>query len=1175
MDWTKEQRDAIEARNESLLLSAAAGSGKTAVLVERVSALLREGSDLSRMLIVTFTEAAAAEMKERIAKSSGPSALRHSNISTFHSFAMNIIRRYYYVSGINPNLSVCDEYRQSILKNEALDDMFEELFESQDTDFRDFLNCYCSSKDNTAAREMLLDFNTFLQSLPEPASFAQSIADGSVFDTDKYMSFAAGHAREAVAKAIDLLEGAREYLLFPRDPSASSMPKLAGKVAVDIAALDSIIASFDAGRAEEAFELLNQLSMQRMSPAKAEKPSWNLVKNNVNVLREAAKAGLKNISRFGAGLTEKELIKEKEMLRKPLSQLVRLERDFSSRYSEKKRKAGVMDFSDIEHFALDILKSEEVREELRNSFDYIFIDEYQDSNIVQDTLISSFAREDNLFFVGDVKQSIYKFRLAEPELFISKYEAFGSGKLKNARVIDLNSNFRSKKPLIDTVNRVFAGIMSKETSGIVYDDAAALVEGRPYTGKRLYEPKLYIVASKAEEGETVDETIEELKGGELEALQAAKLIKEYHGSIIYDSKKEKERPLEYRDMVILMPAVKTHGETFYKALESADIPVFLERGQGYFDTPEIQIFLNLLKIIDNFKQDVPLISVMHFPSFGFSAGELADIRIFANESGISRRTPYSEVLKYYAANGSDDKLKEKSESFLEKIEVFRKKAACLPLADFCWELLSESGAADFSRALPAGIQRYANLRALIARAEEYESRSTGGLYGFINYIEIISSKKQAVPTGQVSILGEGADTVRIMTIHKSKGLEFPFVLLTGLGNRKRQSGGRALELHKDFGASIKLVNSKKSVYYNPISKKLIAVKKENEEYAEKVRVLYVAMTRAKDVLLMTGAHKDPYSLLSTDKSLQRAVASNAPNYISMILPYMPVESVEAVPMSQHRSGGEKSSSGEILKLLDSGFAQEISELPVSREELRKRLLHDYSPSEERLKKRKYSVSELAELLKEKPEEKLKKEPEKDLKEDSDDKEQGSRRCYGGKTVPLFAGGVTGLDAAAKGTAYHKVMAYIPFDAGEKSAEDIRRLIANLRERNLISEAEAEAVEVERIAAFFESEIGKRAVSARELYKEASFVMKTSFEGREVYVQGTIDCYFREGSEYVLLDYKSDYVNIKSPAADIERLKENYLPQLKLYKEALFKITGTRVSEALLYLFGINDTVKLC
>ncbi len=1159
MNWTKKQKDAIEARNESLLVSAAAGSGKTAVLTERVSGLLRDGSDLSRMLIVTFTEAAAAEMKERIARNLGVYAVRHSNISTFHSFAMSIIRKYYYITGVDPNLVVCDEYRQNILKNEALDDMFENLFESGDSGFRDFLNSYCSSKDNSAARDMLLGFNVFLKSLPEPDSFAQSIADGSAFDVNKYMSFAASYARAAAARARSLLESAREYLLVLADPSVSPMPKLAEKLSFDIAKLESMINCFDSDCAENAFEIIDVFTMQRLVATKLEKPSWELVKDGVVCLRDAAKDELKNIRNFGAGLKAEALIKEKEMLSKPLSELVRLERDFDSRYSQKKLKAGLMDFSDIEHFALDILKNEDVREELRNSFDYIFIDEYQDSNMVQDTLISSFAREDNLFLVGDVKQSIYKFRLAEPELFMSKYEAFRAGKVPKSRAIDLNSNFRSKKPIIDTVNRVFSGIMTKDSAGIVYDEAAALVEGLPYTGTRLYEPRLYLVASKAEEGELVDGSIEELKAAELEALQAAKLIKEYHGSIIYDGKKEKERPLEYRDMVILMPAVKTHGETFYKALESAGIPVFLERGQGYFDTPEIQAFLNLLKIIDNFKQDVPLISVLHFPSFGFSAEELADIRIFSNESGFSKRVPYSEALKYYALNGSNAELKEKSESFLRKIENFRKKAACEPLADFCWELLSESGVAEFSRALPAGIQRYANLRALVVKAEEFEAQSTGGLYGFINYIEIISSRKQAVPTGQVSILGEGADTVRIMTIHKSKGLEFPFVLLTGLGGRRRPGGGRALELHKDFGASIKLVNSKKGVYCNPISKKLIAVKKDIEEYAEKVRVLYVAMTRAKDILLMTAAHNNPQGLISTDKNLQRTLVGSAPNYISMILPYMPAGSIELVSMSQLLTGREKSCSNEILEMLDTGFAQEALPLPISREELNERLFYDYSPPEETLEKHKYSVSALTELLRATPE----------------DKESESIRYTGRRTEPSFMGGVRELDAAAKGTAYHKVMEHIPFSPGQKSAEDICALIRELRSRNLLSEAEAAVVDAGRIAAFFESEIGRRAIAAKELYKEASFVMKTHLEGREVYVQGTIDCYFKEGSDYVLLDYKSNYINMENPEADIKRLKENYLPQLKLYKEALAKITGGHVSEALIYLFGANDIIKLC
>ncbi|MCQ2553668.1 MAG: PD-(D/E)XK nuclease family protein [Clostridia bacterium] len=691
--------------------------------------------------------------------------------------------------------------------------------------------------------------------------------------------------------------------------------------------------------------------------------------------------------------------------------------------------------------------------------------------------------------------------------------------------------------------------MTNVSVGLECGDGAALREGAPYSGDKLYKPELYLLSTTAED-EAVDPEIEELKDAELEAILAVKIINEYHNKPIYDSKKGEERPLEYKDMVILLRATKGKGEVYYRALEDAGIPVYLERGEGYFDTPEIQVLLNLLRIIDNFRQDVPLISVLHFPSFGFTADELARIRVYSKQKEL--KNSYSEAFAFYASD-ADGPLKDRCVAFLKNMDLLRQKSKAMPLADFIWDVLCESGIGDFARALPMGVQRYANLRALADKAESFEAQNGGGLYGFINYIEAISSGDKAVETGQVTVLAEGADTVRIMTIHKSKGLEFPFVLLAGLGSKFMGQQNRLhLAYHKDFGAAVRLVEPLKGLYTDPLSLALINEKKSLEEYAEVIRILYVAMTRAKDILVMSAAVKDAY-----EWNVQRPYLSETKkckNYLEMIGPSLKGSDIQIVSLTDLGMVKQPQEYAKVvLDALDKGFDVNPEDLPISEDELKERIFYDYSSKDGENLKHKYSVSEIAELTREG----YKKEDSPKLYEES-------------FAVPLFVSGKLPLNAAAKGTAYHKIMEHIPFTLDGKTPEDVMAFIASLRERNLLTEDEAAVVEAERISAFFESEIGKRACASKELYKEKPFVLKTTFEGREIIVQGTIDCFFEEDGQYVLVDYKSNYINKESLESEKQRMTDEYVPQLALYKEALEKLTGKTVKEAVLYLFGIND-----
>ena len=1173
MIWTERQEKAITSRGKSLLVSAAAGSGKTAVLVERVKKLvMEEDVSLDRMLIVTFTNAAASEMKERIytalskeLSKDGLSRDRQNwlraqmglvgraNISTFSKFALEIVHRYYHAAGLKPNLAVCDEARTAILKREAMDELMDRCYEEDQPEFRAFLDCCANSRGDKAVRGMIEAFHRFLQSLPDPEEWAERLLEHPENTEASYRDF----ILQQTKRRVKLAEG-----YFRMAGSAlAELPKLQAKNACDADFLASLGALLEQGDLAGALDAASSYSYVRMSAAKDEKEGWELAKDRVNALREKAKKHFNDARTAYGPFAGETLRKEREMGLPYLRTLVSLTRRFSSLYGAKKSLLGVLDFPDIEHYALRILSNEEVRREYREKFEYVFVDEYQDSDMVQEELIGRVSRPDNVFRVGDVKQSIYKFRLAEPELFLARANMLRPGKNPDGELLDLNSNFRSKREVIDLVNSVFRPLMTEETAGMQYTEDEALVKGSAYEGPLSYPPVFSLIDASApedgtesggdEDAEEMDGEIEDLKAAELEALHAADLIRRYHGKPIYDDKLQRERPLRYRDMAILLRAVRGDGEVFYQTLSDAGIPVYLERSEGYFDTVEIAVFLNLLRIIDNRSQDVPLLSVLRSPVFGFNASQLAAIRIWAKARG-DVRAPYNRIFAQYQEEGPDGPLKEKCRDFSAKLDRWRKLSRHMPLGDFLWQLLTESGYAAFASAVPAGTQRLANLRALADKAQIYESENAGGLYGFISYVDAINDRGGKVETGQVKILSESEDVVRIMTIHKSKGLEFPFVLLAGLGKRFNKTKPPGADFHKKFGAALRLRSPGTGLYCDPLSLQMIRKKKDAEELAENIRVLYVALTRPKDIVLMSAAVRDPEKRIQAAEYTLPGDLESSRDYAGWLLPLLlPLGCVKRVTREELSAQHVKQQvqMHRFAEQLEHGFRVSADELPVTKEEIAYRLDFCYDPPEAQLEKRKYSVSQIAAMEREK----LPQLPKKLVPEGEDEAR---------------------LDAAARGTAYHMVMEHLPFTPEEKDPDSIRVFMESLVSRGILTQAEFDAVDPRRISAFFASQTGQEALAAKELYKEAPFTMRHCLNGRQVLVQGTIDCYFRRGDGWVLVDYKSNYVNKGDPEAEMKRLRAEYLPQLALYREALEGITGLPVKKAILYLFGIDKEISI-
>ena len=1186
--FTDEQLTAIETTDKSVLVSAAAGSGKTAVLVERIIGIILDGkADVDEMLVVTFTNAAASEMRLRLARairgriaahpedaprlSAQLAKLYKAYSTTINSFSLRVIREFFHELDMDPGFATADEAQSELLQREAISELFEDAFADdaiiEGGSFRSFLRLYSEERTEDTFMEGMLKAYSKLRSMPDYFEWAYEKAEmlkvtpesfaGS--DLQKLMSEDCLDAFKKVLGALNKLQtifenaGLAEIYEGKLKPQAEAAVEIISRLASS---------GFDDGvlNAIEAFPKA-MISVRAADKKELYEPIKPEVKRIREKIIKAELDGFKNrylVPDFATRLSEMNASYGYTIY------YLKLLEEFERRYREKKKEHRLMDFSDQEHYAVEILKNKDNAEILRKRFKYIFVDEYQDTNNIQEHLISSVARPDNVFRVGDIKQSIYKFRQAEPEIFEALYKKFSECGDENELAIDLGKNFRTNDRTIRYINHVFKRIMEG------YDERAMLYTGLDCPEEYDFIPEVHILTEEGSDIEADPDTgieeigdddtaEEELSKEEAEAEYIAKLCASVIGTDFYDTNTREVRKVKPGDIAILFRAVRYRGELMSRALRDHGIEPHIEGNEDYFDTVEIEIALALLSVIDNMRRDVPLIAVLHSEIFSFDPEDLANIRIAYG----NRRDAFFEAFEWYASDGPEGELKKKVQGAVSDLMEWRALSRMMPLPDLVWKVLVDSGYYRMVGAMPGGAMRQANLRSLADRAAQFSKDSVATLSSFIGFLDVLKSKK--LSNGQTPTSGKDDNVVRISTIHKSKGLEYPFVIVGGLGHRFQfDNNEKGFSFDSGVGVGLPYIDPDRKYWRSTSVQRAINSKSKRDSYREELRLLYVAMTRARNKLFLVGTIKSEEDLTSYVANPQNFLKAMGDTLKSGFNRY------RISPLELKVSSKANSHTGSIREYTDKPLSAEEQKLY---DEIDRRFSYKY-PHEYMLDaKAKYSVSA------------IRREELEAAKNSADDDSDISARQADTEVVNLWRNTVAKKKAGAAdiGTAYHRIMEFIDFSKVTDSDGNIdEAYIAEragfLRAHDAIDEAVYDSLDLTKIAAFFASDLGQRAIAADAagtLKREKPFTLRTNRGGRDIMVQGVIDCCFEENGKMILLDYKSSFIHPGRPLeVEIGRIRDEYKVQIELYSEALRKGSGKDVGEAYLYLFTVSEAVNM-
>ncbi|NGQ95160.1 helicase-exonuclease AddAB subunit AddA [Brevibacillus sp. SYP-B805] len=1250
--WTEEQWQAITSRGNNLLVAAAAGSGKTSVLVERIIRRITDPDEpvgVDELLVVTFTNAAAAEMRHRIgdalrkALEANPGSahlrrqlalIQRATITTLHSFCLELLRQYYYLVDLDPAFRIADPMEAELIRQDVLEAKMEEWYE-RDPEFLALADVMLDGQDDAALAGLLMKIYDFSRSHPEPAAWLNGVA--AAFEVEESAALDKLPWVRSIVRALQLELQAMASLLAKAAALASS-PE-GPNAYVPVLEQEQQMVAQAASAAGLGWEALHRavqgIAFQKLPPARE---ADQACKEQVQALRERVKKRIKALAEEYFAQEPASYLRDLANMAPHMKTLVRLVDEYGRAYQAEKRARSLVDFGDLEHVALAILQERdadgsrrpsEVALGLRERFAEVLVDEYQDINLVQETILQLVSRERpaNRFMVGDVKQSIYRFRLAEPKLFMQKYQAYR--KIEEADDtaqgwrIDLAANFRSRREVVDAVNFLFRQIMTTGVGEIGYGPEAELIFRASYTEvepERL-QAEVHLIDRQTHEeaAQTGDEGTEQEQDGEgtepspaaalaeeasmaqLEARLIARRIRQWMEPgagekplLVEDRKAGGLRPLAYRDIVILVRAAAGWAQVMREELRAAGIPVFAEESGGYFAAPEVDLMLSLLRVIDNPLQDIPLAAVLRSPIGHVKEEELARVRIHYPTG------PFHQAVRLYIAEQpKDNALCRKLNAFFARLEAWRTQARQGSLAELITRIYRETGYLDYVAGLENGQQRKANLRMLYDRARQYEAGSYRGLFGFLRFVDRL--QQAGSDLGEARTVSESEDVVRIMTIHKSKGLEFPVVFVAGLGKAFNTLDIKSpFLLHKDLGFGPQVTDPDLRLRYPSLAMLGIRQELRRELLAEEMRVLYVALTRAREKLVLVGTAKDlgksimAWGQQTTEgETLADEDLQQAKGYLDWI----------GSSLLRHPAAGP---------LRTYPQAQGIAAEPVPVRTV---------PDDSRWSFHFYPAAELAASDAEQAaaeaclEQILNREQVADRPQDEawravidralswNDPHQAAAQTAAKWSVSdlkqrtAAAGGMPyrlpritqkpqflangqkkGFTAAEMGTIMHTVMQHLdlrsPLDAA-----DIRRQVDGLVARQHLTVEQAEAVEARQVAAFFASELGQRLKRASRVYRELPFTLAVAareirpdcgaeLEDEKVIVQGVIDCLFEEADgRLVLLDFKTDGIAAEPTPQAIAQLTDRYAGQLRYYAKAVEEIWRRPVAECYLYLFA--------
>lgn len=1211
MAWTNEQQAAIDSRGQTLLLSAAAGSGKTAVLVERIIRRLLDKEypiDITELLVVTFTKAAAAEMRDRIgmalmkalSETKDPRVERQlallpsAQISTLHAFCQHVIRKYFYTIDLDPAFSIAGEEELNLLRRQVLEDVFLSYYEDDEkaSILYPLADMFGSDRGDDILMDTVSRMYTYARSLAWPehwlkeAARAYDVAPDAVIDDMVW----AGPIKDAVRRILE--EDARLYdgVLYHLRQREAFAPACDTFVAEQAALRQAAQARSwnDLSRFVRAIDFPRLKSLRKLSDD--DKAVWERCKK---VRDDVKKDVIKTLQAVYFSATPEEWLDGMRAMKPIMDGLVTLTLDFAKAYGAAKKEKGWIDFSDLEHFCLQILLAPDASpehpvpsaaaEELRSQYEEVFIDEYQDTNGVQELITRLVSGEDNRFMVGDIKQSIYRFRLADPTLFLEKYHSFSRDEKAVQRCIDLGRNFRSVPVVLDAVNAVFSRAMTAEAAGMDYGEREKLYAGRqaPDDERWIGGPvEVDIVPTPSDEedddGSTAFEKECRFIAGRIgELLASGRMAARKDGTL---------EPLSYRHIVVLLRSMAGKADVLIQALQEGGIPSYAEQSGGYFAAVEVQVMLALLRCIDNPEQDLAMAAVLRSPLVGLDETALAGVRL-AGDGTLWQNLP---AFVASLPDGVDEK--EDLQQFMAAFDSWRTYSRRHGVAELLQRLYDDTAYVDFVGAMPGGDVRQANLKALYDRARQYEEAGFRGLFRYLQLMD--KMKEDGLDLAPAKVVSEKEDVVRIMSIHKSKGLEFPVVFVADMGKAfNRRDTQDQILFHNRLGIGLKQYDPEWRMSYPTLIWSGIAAQLRWEGTAEEERILYVAMTRARDQLILTGhsSHIDR----DWQRWTSRLNPAQAKSYFDWVMPAALAPFGAKADADYARPGAAWQDAiwqVRIARAVPAGTVEEgaydgeprlealrrgdLTGTPVP-SWLDEQLSWQYAYPQAVRTAAKFSVSEVKRRYQELHSDELQDEAALSVPAAAVIPTAPGEDDAFAALPPWLAGEEAAVSGAQRGTALHKALQYIT-PAADQTTATLRREIDAFVCQGLLSREEAKLVYVPVLAAFCQSDIGRRMAESPELHREYPFTvllaggdpLPETETGEQILIQGVIDCLFREDDAWILVDYKSDRLETA------DAFRSRYAVQLALYKRAVEQITHRPVEETYIYSLHLQQEIRL-